>query len=118
MRCQKPLSPLRFRSRKPSGEVTERPKVQHWKCCVAEMSPRVRIPPSPLKLLVEKGLRQSGASPFFLPCKTHPTSCRTFGLQNGLQGGILQSSTSGSLAMSVAITPPALTRSEEHTSEL
>src|SRR5579883_3206229 len=30
------------------GEVTERPKVQHWKCCVGESSPRVRIPPSPL----------------------------------------------------------------------
>jgi hypothetical protein len=35
------------------GEVTERPKVQHWKCCVGESSPRVRIPPSPLKRQVE-----------------------------------------------------------------
>lgn len=30
-----------------SGEVTERPIVQHWKCCVPEMGPGVRIPPSP-----------------------------------------------------------------------
>src|SRR5262245_46786220 len=30
------------------GEVTERPKVQHWKCCVGETLPRVRISPSPL----------------------------------------------------------------------
>ena len=31
-----------------SGEVAERPIVQHWKCCVRETGPRVRIPPSPL----------------------------------------------------------------------
>ncbi len=30
------------------GEVAERPIVQHWKCCVRETGPRVRIPPSPL----------------------------------------------------------------------
>ncbi len=29
------------------GEVTERPIVQHWKCCVPVTVPRVRIPPSP-----------------------------------------------------------------------
>ena len=29
------------------GEVAERPIVQHWKCCVSEMAPGVRIPPSP-----------------------------------------------------------------------
>src|ERR1051325_753610 len=29
------------------GEVTEWPIVQHWKCCVGETPPRVRIPPSP-----------------------------------------------------------------------
>ncbi len=29
------------------GEVTERPIVQHWKCCVSERGPGVRIPPSP-----------------------------------------------------------------------
>ena len=29
--------------------VAERPKAQHWKCCVGESSPRVRIPPSPLE---------------------------------------------------------------------
>ena len=32
-----------------AGEVTERPKVQHWKCCVGETPPWVRIPSSPLK---------------------------------------------------------------------
>ena len=31
-----------------SGEVAERPIVQHWKCCVLERGPGVRIPPSPL----------------------------------------------------------------------
>ena len=31
-----------------SGEVAEWPIVQHWKCCVSEMGPGVRIPPSPL----------------------------------------------------------------------
>ena len=30
------------------GEVTERPKVRHWKCRVLSQVPRVRIPPSPL----------------------------------------------------------------------
>lgn len=34
--------------REQPGEVTERPIVQHWKCCVSEMAPGVRIPPSPL----------------------------------------------------------------------
>jgi hypothetical protein len=33
------------------GEVTEWPIVQHWKCCVHESGPGVRIPPSPLKVL-------------------------------------------------------------------
>ena len=28
--------------------MTERPIVQHWKCCVRETGPGVRIPPSPL----------------------------------------------------------------------
>ena len=32
-----------------TGEVTERPIVQHWKCCVRASGPRVRIPPSPLR---------------------------------------------------------------------
>ena len=31
------------------GEVAEWPIVQHWKCCVRETVPGVRIPPSPLK---------------------------------------------------------------------
>ena len=31
------------------GEVAEWPIVQHWKCCVRETGPRVRIPPSPFK---------------------------------------------------------------------
>ena len=31
------------------GEVTERLKVQHWKCCVPNWVPRVRIPVSPYK---------------------------------------------------------------------
>jgi hypothetical protein len=31
-----------------SGEVAEWPIVQHWKCCVLETGPGVRIPPSPL----------------------------------------------------------------------
>ena len=43
----------------PSGEVTERPKVQHWKCCVGETLPRVRIPPSPL---AEEGIRATRES--------------------------------------------------------
>ena len=31
------------------GEVAERPKAQHWKCCVGVTLPRVQIPPSPLE---------------------------------------------------------------------
>ena len=31
--------------------MTERPIVQHWKCCVRETGPGVRIPPSPLPSL-------------------------------------------------------------------
>ena len=34
------------------GRVTERLKVQHWKCCVRFSVPWVRIPPRPL----EKGV--------------------------------------------------------------
>ena len=30
------------------GEMAERPIVQHWKCCVRETVPGVRIPLSPL----------------------------------------------------------------------
>ncbi len=33
------------------GEMAERPIVQHWKCCVPEMVPGVRIPLSPLIVL-------------------------------------------------------------------
>ena len=33
----------------PIGEVAEWPIVQHWKCCVLERGPGVRIPPSPLR---------------------------------------------------------------------
>src|SRR4051794_4980246 len=36
------------------GEVTEWSIVQHWKCCVGETPPRVRIPPSPLKAVPVK----------------------------------------------------------------
>lgn len=36
-----------FRSKFDNGEVTEWPKVQHWKCCARASVPRVRIPPSP-----------------------------------------------------------------------
>ena len=32
------------------GEMAERPIVQHWKCCVLERGPGVRIPLSPLLL--------------------------------------------------------------------
>jgi hypothetical protein len=32
-----------------AGEVTERPKVRHWKCRVQATVPRVRIPSSPLR---------------------------------------------------------------------
>ena len=35
-------------SKQKLGEVTERPKVRHWKCRVGSNVPRVRIPPSPL----------------------------------------------------------------------
>ncbi len=29
------------------GEVAERSKAQHWKCCIEATLSRVRIPPSP-----------------------------------------------------------------------
>gem|GEM_PF-6524778 len=48
------------------GEVAEWPIVQHWKCCVRETGPRVRIPPSPfLKPRVVPGvfLFKGGDSP-------------------------------------------------------
>ena len=32
---------------KPLGEMAEWPIVQHWKCCVSERAPGVRIPLSP-----------------------------------------------------------------------
>ena len=32
----------------PLGEMAEWPIVQHWKCCVSERAPGVRIPLSPL----------------------------------------------------------------------
>ena len=50
------------------GEVTERPKVQHWKCCVLAIVPRVQIPSSPLK-------RQLGFDPtaFFVESCRFPT---------------------------------------------
>ena len=36
---------------KPLGEMAEWPIVQHWKCCVSERAPGVRIPLSPLSYL-------------------------------------------------------------------
>ncbi len=32
------------------GEVAERLKAQHWKCCLGVTLTRVRIPPSPLSI--------------------------------------------------------------------
>ena len=46
-----PLLPLVLILRQPSGGVTERPIVQHWKCCVGETPPGVRIPPPPLFII-------------------------------------------------------------------
>jgi hypothetical protein len=43
--CRKPSRNNELASH---GEVTERPKVRHWKCRVVSQPPRVRIPPSPL----------------------------------------------------------------------
>ncbi len=41
------------------GEVAEWLKAQHWKCCLGVTSTRVRIPPSPLDLVIQ-ALQQNG----------------------------------------------------------
>lgn len=48
------------------GEMAEWPIVQHWKCCVAEMSPGVRIPLSPLAAMCYGVFRRSLRGPFFV----------------------------------------------------
>ena len=56
-----PLRHIKFGFSQFFGEVSERPKEQHWKCCVGATLPRVRIPPSPPSIFLFGRARWGGS---------------------------------------------------------
>ena len=95
-RLQNNGSPLESKIQNPkSGEVQEWLNWQHWKCCVRETVPWVRIPPSPPRSVVSD---QWSVASFHLLATDH------WQLATALTG-------SGRRAISLLQTPPGRERS-------